>query len=342
MICIFRRKKQLLLPKISSYSINIMLNRRHIRIKVLQALYAAIQSEETDVYTGQKKLMEKFDKIYDLAIYQISFFEEIRDFAENRVEDAKKKNYPTKEDLNPNKRFIKNRLLNRINDNKDYRSRYDQLAINWSTEPDMIRNVFLKIVESDLYQKYMSDEESTFKLDKEFAIDAFESVILPHESLYSFFEEKNINWADDYNLAAEVVMMIFASYKPSWDENKKLPTLFKDDMEEVSQDREFAKELFKLVLNGREQYNELIKPKVKNWEMDRLATIDRILIEMALAEVINLPTIPVKVSMNEYIELSKYFSTPKSKVFINGILDHIIADLKTEGKINKQGRGLVN
>jgi len=319
-----------------------MLNRRHIRIKVLQALYAAIQSDETDVYTGQKKLMDKFDKIFDLAIYQISFFEEIRDFAENRLEEAKKKNYPTEEDLDPNTRFIDNRLLNQIRENRDYQKRYDNLAINWSTEPDMVRNVFLKIAESELYKNYMSDDESTFKLDKEFAIDIFDSVILPHESLYAFFEEKNINWADDYNLAAEVVMMIFAAFKPGWDENRKLPTLFKDDLEEVSQDRAFAKDLFKLVLDGREQYDELIKPKVKNWEMDRLATIDRILIEMALAEVLNMPTIPVKVSLNEYIEMSKYFSTPKSKVFINGILDHIIADLKSEGKINKQGRGLVN
>jgi len=319
-----------------------MLNRRHIRIKVLQALYAAIQSDETDVYTGQKKLMEKFDKIYDLAIYQISFFEEIRDFAENRIEEAKKKNFPTEEDLNPNTRFIDNRLLNTIRDNRDYQKRYEDLAINWSTEPDMIRKVYFKMLESELYQKYMADEESTFKLDKEFAIDVFDSVILPHESLHAFFEEKNINWADDYNLAAEVVMMIFGAYKPGWDENRKLPTLFKDDLEEVSQDRGFAKELYKLVLDEREKYDELIKPKIKNWEMDRLATIDKILIEMALAEVLNMPTIPVKVSLNEYIEMSKYFSTPKSKVFINGILDHIIADLKTEGKINKQGRGLVN
>jgi N utilization substance protein B len=319
-----------------------MLNRRHIRIKVLQALYAAIQSDETNVHLGQKKLIDKFDKIYDLAIYQISFFQEIKEFAENRIEEAKKKNFPTEEELNPNTRFINNRLLNQISDNRDYQSRYEDLAINWSTEPDMIRNVFFKLVDSELYQNYMNDAESTFKLDKEFAIDAFESIILPHEGLHGFFEEKNLHWADDYNLASEVVMMIFAAYKPGWDDHRMLPTLFKDDREEVSQDREFAKELFRLVLHNREEYDELIKPKVKNWEMDRLATIDRILIEMALAEVMNMPTIPVKVSLNEYIEMSKYFSTPKSKVFINGILDHIVADLKTEGKIKKQGRGLVN
>jgi N utilization substance protein B len=136
--------------------------------------------------------------------------------------------------------------------------------------------------------------------------------------------------------------MLFQSYKMGWETDRKLPPLFKDDKDDISQDREFARELFKLVLSQKKEYEELIKPKVKNWEIDRLATIDKILIEMALAEVLNMPTIPVKVSLNEYIELSKYFSTPKSKVFINGILDHIVADLKTEGKIKKQGRGLIN
>lgn len=320
-----------------------MLNRRHIRIKVLQALYAAIQSDQTDVYNGQKLLMEKFDKIYDLAIYQMSFMLEIRDFAELRIEDAKKKHFPSQQELDPNTKFIDNALFQQLAANKYYQNKSEALAANWSTEPEMIRKVFLNMVEMDFYKEYMSSTESNYKMDKEFAIQFFEDVILPHESLHALFAEKNLNWADDYNLSAEVVMMIMATYKSGWEEDRPLAPLFKDDKEGGgSQDRSFAKDLFKLVLEKRSEFDELIKPKVKNWEMDRLATIDLILIQMALAEVLEMPTIPIKVSMNEYIDLSKYFSTPKSKVFINGILDHIIADLKTEGKINKQGRGLVN
>lgn len=321
-----------------------MLNRRHIRIKVLQALYAAIQSDQTDdVLNGQKKLMEKFDKIYDLAIFQISFMLEVRDFAELRIEEAKKKHYPTEQELNPNTKFIDNAIFLQLAANKYYQNKAASLAVNWSTEPEMIRKVFLNLSELDFYKEYMSTLDSNYKLDKDFAINFFEDVILPHESLHALFAEMNLSWADDYNLSAVVVMMIMSSYKSGWDENRPLPPLFKDDQDGGgSQDRTFAKDLYKIVLEKRSEFDELIKPKVKNWEMDRLATIDLILIQMALAEVLEMPTIPIKVSMNEYIDLSKYFSTPKSKVFINGILDHIIADLKTEGKINKQGRGLVN
>jgi N utilization substance protein B len=313
-----------------------MLNRRHIRIKVLQALYAAIQSEELDIFQGQSKLMEKFDSIYDLAIYQISFILEIRDYAEIKLGEAQKKNYPTEDELNPNTKFINNGLLKQIAHNKDYSRRMEKLAVNWSTEPDMLRNVYQKVIQSVWYKDYMANNESAYKSDKEFVINIFENVVLPHESLYAFFEEKSINWADDYNLAAEVVIMLFQSYKMGWETDRKLPPLFKDDKDDISQDREFARELFKLVLSQKKEYEELIKPKVKNWEIDRLATIDKILIEMALAEVLNMPTIPVKVSLNEYIELSKYFSTPKSKVFINGILDHIVADLKQKVKLKNK------
>lgn len=320
-----------------------MLNRRHIRIKVLQALYAAIQSEQTDIYLGQKQLMEKFDKIYDLAIYQLSFILELRDFAENRIEEAKLKHLPTEEDLNPNTKFLNNLLLHQIAENKDYKRRANALAINWSTEPDMIRNVYLNVTASEFYKEYVAVPQSTYKHDKEFLLGIFEEIILPHESLHALFAEKNLHWEDDYNLSAEVVMMILASYKEKWEADRAFPPLFKDDeSDELSQDRAFARDLYKIVLSKRAEYDELIKPKITNWEIDRLAAIDRILIHMTLAEVLEMPIIPIKVSMNEYIDLSKYFSTPKSKQFINGILDHIIADLKSEGKINKLGRGLVD
>jgi N utilization substance protein B len=167
-----------------------MLNRRHIRIKVLQALYAAIQSEELDIFQGQSKLMEKFDSIYDLAIYQISFILEIRDYAEIKLGEAQKKNYPTEDELNPNTKFINNGLLRQIADNKDYSRRMEKLAVNWSTEPDMLRNVYQKVIQSVWYKDYMANNESAYKSDKEFVINIFENVVLPHESLYAFLKKK--------------------------------------------------------------------------------------------------------------------------------------------------------
>jgi len=319
-----------------------MLNRRHIRIKVLQALYAAFQSEETDIVIGQKKLMTKLDKIYDLTIYQLSMLIEMREYAENRAEEAKKKNYPTETELNPNMRFIDNLFLIQFGENKDYLQRVENLAINWITEPEMIRKMFSNMTEADFYKDHMSAKETNYKLDKEFIKALFSEVILPTESFHALFAEKDLNWADDYNLASEISLMIISTYKQGWGEHKPLPPLFKDDENvTMSQDRTFAKDLFKTVIANDERFDEIMRPKVKNWDMDRIATIDKILIKMALAEVLEMPTIPVKVSLNEYIELSKYFSTPKSKVFINGILDKVVADLKEHGGIKKQGRGLL-
>ena len=319
-----------------------MLNRRHIRIKVLQALYAAIQSDETDIVIGQKKLMTKLDKIYDLTIYQLSVLLEVREFAEKHIEEAKLKNFPTPEELNPSPYFIENAFLIQLGENTDFLKKADVLAINWVTEPEMIRKMYFNLLESDFYKEYISKPQANYKQDKDFVKELFTEIIIPTESLHSLFSEKDLNWADDYNLSAEVSLMIISTYKIGWSENKPLPPLFKDDGNTTtSQDREFAKNLFKTVLVNNDRFEEIIKPKVKNWDMDRLATIDKILIKMALAEILEMPTIPVKVSLNEYIELSKYFSTPKSKVFINGILDKVVADLKDKGDINKQGRGLM-
>jgi N utilization substance protein B len=321
-----------------------MLNRRHIRIKVLQALYAAIQSDNTDVTLGQKQLMQKLDKIYDLAIYQLSVSLEVRDYALYRIEEAKKKHLPTQEELNPNVRFVENSFLKKLEENIDYQNKAEKLAVNWVNESEMIRKMYLSFVETEAYQKYMSHTDVSFKADKDIVMALYHEVVFPNENLHAIFSEMNLSWSDDYNLSSEIVFMMISSYKAGWNENKPLPPLFKDDDKLVgsSQDRAFAKDLFRLVLVNRERFDELITSKIQNWEIERLATIDRILIQMALAEVLEMPTIPIKVSLNEYIELSKYFSTPKSKIFINGILDNLVVELKTQGLINKQGRGLMS
>ena len=321
-----------------------MLNRRHLRIKVLQALYAAIQSENTDVFEGQRDLTKNLEKIYDLAVYQMSVLLEVQDYAEQRIEEAKKKHFPSQEDLNPNTRFIDNSFLKQLRENKDFQVRMEDLAINWVNEPEMIRKIYMNLAKSEFYQEYMSRDQVNYKGEKEFVLRFFQEIVLPHESLHALFAEKNIHWVDDYNLASELVYLIFNSYKSVWDENKALPSLYKDESQTTgySQDKEFAKLLFKTVIENSDKYNELIKPNIKNWEIERLATIDKILIQMALAEILEMPTIPVKVSMNEYIELSKYFSTQKSKVFINGLLDKLVVELKEKGEIKKQGRGLMN
>ena len=319
-----------------------MLSRRHIRIKVLQALYAYTQLDNGNPINGEKQLLRHFGKMYDLYIYQLSLLVEIRAFAEERMNEAKKKYYPTEEELNPSEKFIHNALLIQLAENKDLDKKADAIHINWKPEKELILKLYNQIRESEIYKEYIADPESSYKTDKLFIEKLFDEIIIPHEALHYYFEEINLNWTDDYFLVAQLVLMTLSSYKVSWSESKALAPIFKDEMDaDGGQDLIFAVDLFRKTISHSDEYVKLIKPKIINWEIDRVALMDMIILKMALVELTEMPSIPVKVTMNEYIEISKYFSTPKSKIFINGILDNLILELKTSGAVKKTGRGLV-
>jgi N utilization substance protein B len=319
-----------------------MLSRRHIRIKVLQALYAYTQLGNNNPDLGEKLLLRQFDKVYDLFVYQLSLLVEIRNFAEEWMSEAKKKYYPTQEEVNPNEKFIRNSLIMQLASNKDLEKKIEALHINWKPENELIRKLYIQIRDSEVYKKYMDSNESNYKEEKVFVEQIFEEVIIPNENLLFFFEEMNLNWTDDYYLVEQLVLMTLSAYKQNWVSTKPLPPLFKDELDEESgQDLLFAKNIFKSTIKNSASYQELIKPKIMNWEIDRVALMDMLILKMALVELIEMPSIPIKVTMNEYIEISKYFSTPKSKIFINGILDSLIVDLRANGTIKKAGRGLV-
>lgn len=320
-----------------------MLSRRHIRIKVLQGLYAYTQLDNRNPINGEKQLLRHFGKVYDLFIYQLSLLVEIRAFAEERMIEAKKKYYPTEDELNPNEKFIRNALLLQLAENNDLGSKVDALHINWKTETELVRKLFNQMRETETYKEYLSNPEQSYKADKLFISALFEEVIIPNENLHYYFEELDLNWTDDYFLVAQLVLMTISAYKVSWTDTKSLPTLFKDELDEDGgQDLIFARDLYKKTIRFSDEYLEIIRPKILNWEIDRVALMDMLILKMALVELIEMTSIPVKVTMNEYIEISKYFSTPKSKIFINGILDSLILELKTSGKIKKIGRGLVD
>jgi len=319
-----------------------MLSRRHIRIKVLQALYAYNQTDSKNLITGEKQLLKHFEKVYDLFIYQLSLLVEIRAFAEERMDEAKKKYYPTKEELNPVEKFIRNPFLMQLAENKELEKKTDALHINWKFEKELVRKLYNQIRETETYNNYLTDTESSYKADKLVIEKLFDEVIIPNETLHYYFEEINLNWTDDYFLVAQLVLMTISSYKGSWSENRALPTLFKDELDvDGGQDLIFARELFKKTIYFSDEFLEIIKPKIVNWEIDRVALMDLLILKMALVELTEMDSIPVKVTMNEYIEISKYFSTPKSKIFINGILDNLILELKSSGRIKKVGRGLI-
>lgn len=319
-----------------------MLNRRHIRIKVLQALYAYNQTGNTDPISGEKQLLKHFEKVNDLFIYQLSLLVEIRAFAEERMTEAKKKYYPTQEELNPIEKFIRNPFLVQLAENKDLEKKVEALHINWKSEKELVLKLYNQIRENEIYKEYLASDDAGYKADKRVIEKLFDEVLIPSEALHFYFEDLNLNWTDDYFLVAQLVLMTMSSYKGSWSENRALPTLFKDELDEDGgQDLIFARDLFKKTIKHSDEFLEIIKPKIVNWEIDRVALMDMLILKMALVELTEMPSIPVKVTMNEFIEISKYFSTPKSKIFINGILDSLIVELKASGKIKKAGRGLV-
>ena len=319
-----------------------MLSRRHLRIKVLQALYAFFQSESDRLDLGEKELLKSINKLYEIYVYQLSFLIEITDFARKRIDENKQKFFPTEEDLNPNTRFINNKLIHQLENNRDFRKHFDVYKINWAGEEEMIRKVYNEIREGEDFKKYMSSSVNGYNDDREILIKIVKKHISRSDSLQFYFEEKDIHWSDDFHTANLLVIKSLKLFKEDWDEYHKLPALLKeDDFDEKNEDREFVKQLFRKTIIHTDEYADLIEEKVKNWEMDRIAVMDILIIKMALAELMEFPSIPIKVSLNEYIELAKMYSTPKSKVFVNGVLDKLIFDLREKKMIKKTGRGLL-
>ncbi|MFP4470757.1 MAG: transcription antitermination factor NusB [Bacteroidales bacterium] len=319
-----------------------MLSRRHLRIKALQALYAYYINPGIELAVGEKNMLKSTEKIYELIIYQLSFLIEIVKFAARRIEENKKKFYPTEEDLNPNTRFINNQLIAQLSENKDYIRRHNAYKINWSEEQEMVRRIYNEVRESEGYKKYMSAPETTFEDDQAIIALIFTDFVADNPSLAFHYEEKNVYWANDLEIANPIALKIIRSMRARNHEFTPLPDLYntkgKDDPDE---DKKFLVRLYhKTILKGQD-FEDIIQKKASNWELNRIAMMDIILLKMALAELIEFPSIPVKVTMNEYIELAKSYSTPKSRVFINGILDKIILDLKAEDRIKKAGRGLI-
>jgi len=319
-----------------------MLSRRHLRIKVLQALYAFTVSSNDRLDLGEKELLRSLDKLYEIYIYQLSLIIEIVNFARKRLEENKLKFFPTEDDLNPSNRFVENKLYEKLVNNIDFQDYIQKFKINWSDQEDMIRKFMTEIRESKEFKDYLSAPESSFEDDKEIFVKIYKKFLAKSEILQFYYEEKSIYWSDDFHASNLLAIKTIKSWEPSWDNRVKLPLFFNDSSSRKDdEDKEFIVNLFRKTILRSAEYDKLIDDKVKNWEMDRIAIMDVLLIKMALVEILESPSIPVKVTLNEYIELAKSYSTPKSKIFVNGILDKLVVDLKNQKKIKKTGRGLM-
>ena len=315
-----------------------MLNRRYLRIKAMQALYGFFQAEDGDMPRGERELMRSIDKTYELYIYLLLMFEELVRVASARIDIGKEKHLPTSEELNPNLRFVNNRLMAQLAGHQKLRREREirKLTLQHDDEMQLVRNLWATIRNSEEYKAYMASEEDSYAKDQEFVVDIFKKYFADDDNMEQFLEERNMHWPGDMNMA--VAPAIIRTLESGTETREpQLAPLFKDPEE----DKQFIIDLFRKTIVDNELCEKLISEKTKNWEVDRIAVMDVILMKMAIAELIHFTSIPVKVTLNEYIEISKTYSTPKSKQFINGILDKLVADFRRDGKMQTTGRGLM-
>ncbi len=314
-----------------------MLSRRHIRIKVLQALYEFFQDEEgLSVAAGERKLVKTIEGIYNLYLHELKTLTDMLRVAEDQIEHKRTKKLPSAEDLNPSLRFINNRFLKWLEGNSAFSRDIANHNVSWGDDREVIRKIFREFQKSDEYQNYMNGPDDSLLADKKIIKILYGKFLVQNETIHQLYEDRNMHWADDLDAAQMMVAKTLKSFNEEQDETSDLPDLLKDDS-----DIEFARILYRTAIKKSDTYGEMIHAKANNWEMDRIAVVDIILMKMALAELVSFNEIPVKVTLNEYIELSKEYSTPKSGNFINGILDKLKNELSEAGDIRKIGRGLL-
>ncbi len=311
-----------------------MLSRRLLRIKVAKALFAHLKSDADNLIASEKTLMASIDKSYDLFFQLLALPVELVRYARQRQEIAKAKKLPTFEDLNPNMRFVDNAVI-RIIANSDAVNDYLTVhKLGWERHPDFIRTLYGQLVESDYFTDYMTQQDASFEADRRFVEDFFKELQCC-EALDTVLEEISILWSDDLPYILVLVLRSLASLRSAQSE-LKIPSKFKSD-----DDPAFVKTLFEKSLVNYDKYQDYIEKFTSNWDVERIVFMDTLIIGTAMAELTEFPSIPVKVTLDEWIEISKYYSTPGSSTFINGVLDKIVESLTAEGRIKKSGRGLL-
>jgi len=317
-----------------------MLSRRHLRIKALQALYAFFLTGNDDVRLGESVLNSSLDKLHELYIYQLSLLIEIRDFAKQRLEDAMNKFLPTPEEVNPNRKFVDNLFLQKLTDNLEFQNAVEKYKINWYLDQEIIKKLFFEVRDSKEYLSYMASDDNSYASHAEFIHKISRKYLGESDMLWDFYEDKSIFWAGDFHLSSILVQKTINFIEEGSKPTAKLPTIIKTQDTNDNEDLVFFHELFRKTIMHSQEYEALFTPLAKNWDLERIAIMDTVIIKMAMCELLEFSSIPVKVTLDEYIEISKSFSTPKSSQFINGILDKLVAQLKEEKKIKKRGRGL--
>lgn len=311
-----------------------MLNRRHLRVKVMQVLYAFQQSEIKDTRLQEKNLLASVDKVNEMYVSLLALINDVVQYAEIDAIDRANKHLPSEDDLNANLKVLQNQFIKLLLDNTEYQLSVKKYKTSWDFDPELARSLFMTLKASEEYKAYLINPEQDLHTDKDLIKFIFKKVILKSTLAQQALEEQHLNWQVDQDVLQAMIAKTLKNFTES---DQKLAQVSANWIE----DKEFVLDLFHKTIANNQTYQDLIAAKTKNWEADRIALMDVLLMKMALAEMIFFTSIPVKVTINEYLEIAKEFSTPKSNSFINGILDKILDDLKADGKIRKYGRGLL-
>jgi len=313
-----------------------MLTRRHIRIKVLQSTYAFNQSELQDLDKQEKFLLYSMNQMQDLYVLLLQLLVALRDHAESHAKISSQKHLATAEEKNPSRNFLDNRVLAGIADNSQLQELVKNKKLNyWDVDNEYIAVIFNALREQDWYAEFLSEKETSFKMDSHFVSRLYKEVIAPNDKLYEYLEDRRLTWLDDFPIVNTAMMKSLAKLSEKNISLAIVPDLYKNE-----EDKDYALKLLRKVILTDSVLDAEIDGKTPNWDKDRIADIDMIILKMGIAEFLHFPSIPVRATINEYLEIAKEYSTPKSSIFINGILDKLVKDYSASDKLNKIGRGL--
>ncbi len=307
-----------------------MINRVLIRLKIVQIIYAYYQNGGKNLDTAEKELFFSLSKAYDLYNYLLLLMVTVTRYANKRIDIAKNKLAPTKEELSPNMKFVENKFIAQLEANKELNAFAVSQKKSWDNEVDFIKSLCEQIMESDIYKEYMASETSSYDEDREFWRKIYKNIIFNNTALDEILEDQSLYWNDDKEIVDTFVLKTIKRFDPKNGAKQELLPEFKDE-----EDQDFARRLFRRAILNAEYYRHLISETSKNWDLNRVAVMDVIIMQIALAEILSFPNIPVNVSLNEYVEIAKLYSTPRSGGFINGTLDAIVNKLKKENKLTK-------
>lgn len=307
-----------------------MINRVLIRLKIVQIVYAYYQNGGKNLDTAEKELFFSLSKAYDLYNYLLLLMVEVTKQANKRLNAAKNKLVPTKEELFPNTKFVENRFIAQLEVNKQLLEFSNNQKKTWENEADFVKTLCDKILESDIYKEYMASETSSYEEDRELWRKLYKNIIFNNIELDQVLEDQSLYWNDDKEIVDTFVLKTIKRFDEKNGAKQELLPEFKDE-----EDQDFARRLFRRTILNADYYRHLISENTKNWDLDRVAFMDVVIMQIALAEILSFPNIPVSVSLNEYVEIAKLYSTPKSGGFINGTLDGIVNSLKKENKLAK-------